>query len=101
MPAMLRLIGLVLATAITCASAAEGAPEVPIILSNAKCVDGQPVNAALDPVIIHVNGKAYSVRVASKENAEAIRKMDPAAALKAILAFNRELADKIPAAPKP
>lgn len=96
MPTMMRLIALVLVATITCAVAADGdAPEAPIALNNAKCVDGQPVNAGLEPVIIRVGGKAYLVRVASKENAEAIRKMDPAAALKAIVAFNRDLADKV------
>lgn len=96
MPALLRLIALVLVTAIACATAADGGPtEAPIPLNNAKCVDGQAVNQGLEPVVIRVGGKAYSVRVASKENAEAIRKMDPAAALKAIVAFNRDLADKV------
>lgn len=101
MPAMLRLIGLVLIAAITCTTAAIGAETgAPVALSNTKCIDGQPIDATLEPVVIRVGGQAYSVRVASKENAEAIRKMEPAAALKAIVAFNRDLADQVQIPPK-
>ena len=101
MPAMLRLIAFVFFTAITCAVAAEGAASTPVVLANTKCIDGQAVDAKIEPVIIRVGGKSYSVRVASQENAEAIRKMDPAAALKAIVAFNRDLTDQVHISAKP
>lgn len=98
MSTALRLIALVLVAALSAAGAAESDP---VVLTNAKCVDGQPVNAALEPVVIRVGGKSYQVRVASKENAEAIRKMDPVAALKAIVAFNRDLANQVQLPAKP
>ena len=102
MPVMLRLLMVVLIAATACATAADGASaDAAVALNNTKCVDGQPINPALDPVTIRIGGKTYTVKVASKENAEAIRKMDPAAAMKAIVAFNHELAGKVEIPAKP
>jgi len=101
MPILLRLF-LVAFISFASATAADGANADPaIVLSNAKCIDGQPINPALDPVTIRIGGKTYTVKVASKENAEAIRKMDPTAALKAIVAFNQDLAGKVEIPAKP
>ena len=102
MPILLRLLTVILAASMACTSAADGnTADTAIVLSNAKCIDGQPINPTLDPVTIRIGGKTYTVKVASKENAEAIRKMDPAAAMKAIVAFNHELAGKVEIPAKP
>ena len=102
MPILLRLLTVVLVASMACTSAADRTTaDAAIVLSNTKCVDGQPINPALDPVTIRIGGKTYTVKVASKENAEAIRKMDPAAAMKAIVAFNHELAGKVEIPAKP
>jgi hypothetical protein len=38
----------------------------------------------------------YAIRVSSRENAEAIRKMKPGEALRAVVAFNRDVAERLP-----
>lgn len=75
--------------------AAAIAAQDAVALNNARCIDGRAIDASIDPVTIRLGEKVYTVRVASKENAEAIRKMRPEEALKAIVAFNRDLADRV------
>lgn len=92
-----HLTGLLLALALVVPlAAADAAPEVPVRLANARCLDGRPVDPRLEPVVIHHQGRAYSVGVASRENADALRKMAPAEALRAIVATNRELSGQVP-----
>lgn len=59
-----------------------------VSLQNTKCIDGKPVDPLLESVLVRVDGVTYGVRVSSRENAEAIRKMRPEAALRAVVAFN-------------
>lgn len=84
----------VLLLASTALIAAE-ANSRPVPLENQRCIDGQPVNIAIDPALVRLGDQTYIIRVSSRENAEAIRKMRPEAALRAVVAFNRELADRV------
>lgn len=75
---------------------AQEAPEGIIPLMNARCIDGQPVDARLETVLVRVHETTYAIRVSSRENAEAIRKMRPEAALRAVIAFNdRSVSDRV------
>jgi hypothetical protein len=74
---------------------AEEAAGKTVKLDNHRCIDGQPVDPKLDPVLVKLGDTAYFIHVASKENAEAVRKMKPDAALRAVVAFNRELANQV------
>lgn len=80
---------------ILCCLVTMAAAQDTIALGNKRCIDGRPVDAGLDPVSIRVGDQTYSIRVASQENAEAIRKMRPEAALRAVVGFNRELSDRV------
>lgn len=86
------------------APAAAGASSTPagttIVLDNRISVDGAKVDPRLDPVIIHHAGKTYAVRASSPDTADAIRKMKPEEALKAIIVFNRDLETRISLDPK-
>jgi hypothetical protein len=92
----MRLLGILLAVACCFAPLVGEEASGPIQLHNARCIDGQKVDAALDPVLVRVDNVTYAIRVSSRENAEAIRKMKPGEALRAVVAFNRELADRLP-----
>ncbi len=85
---------LIAAVLLLCALATLQAAES-VRLDNQRCIDGQKVDPSLASVTITVDGTQYVVRVASRDNATAIAKMDPVAALKAILAYNRDLADRV------
>lgn len=75
---------------------AQDAPEGIIPLLNARCIDGQPVDSRLESVLVRVRETTYAIRVSSRENAEAIRKMRPEAALRAVIAFNdRAVSDRV------
>ena len=92
MAAFRYLVILLLGT--TLALAQEGGAVVPLL--NAKCIDGKPVDPQLESVLVRVDDVTYGVRVSSRENAEAIRKMRPEAALRAVVAFNdQEVAGRI------
>lgn len=87
---------LVLALAAVTAPAAEAAAEEAVKLANARCLDGRAVDPRLEPVVIRWGGKTWSVNVASRENADALRKMAPVEALRAVVATNRDLAGQVP-----
>ncbi len=75
---------------------AQDAPGGIIPLLNARCIDGQPVDSRLETVLVRVQETTYAIRVSSRENAEAIRKMRPEAALRAVIAFNdRSVSDRV------
>ena len=57
---------------------------------NANCCCGKPVDAKIDPVTIEVGETHHKIAVCSKECAEAVKKMDPAAAWKAVEAHNKK-----------
>lgn len=86
------LLSLVAMTALIAADPPEGV----VALMNSRCIDGQPVDARLEPVLVRVSETTYAIRVSSRENAEAIRKMRPEAALRAVIAFNdRSVSDRV------
>jgi hypothetical protein len=89
--AILRRLVLLLAFIAPALIAADAARESPIQVKNDLCIDGKPVDSRLEPVIIRWGGRAFAVRVSSPERAEALRKMSPGEALKAIIATNRSL----------
>jgi hypothetical protein len=78
------------------ASAASAEPDPAIvILDNRISVDGAKADPGLDPVLVTHAGTTYAIRPSSPETADAIRKMKPEAALKAVVVFNRELQPRI------
>jgi hypothetical protein len=56
---------------------------------NATCCCGKPVDATIAPVSIKVGDSDKKIAVCSKECAEAVKKMDPKEAWKAVEAHNK------------
>ena len=77
------------------AAAQSGSDAAIIVLDNRISVDGVKIDPALDPVLVTHAGKTYAIRPSSPETADAIRKMKPGEALKAVIVFNRELQDRV------
>lgn len=57
---------------------------------NAMCCCGKPVDAKVEPVSIKVGDADKKIAVCSKECAEAVKKMDPKEAWKAVEAHNKK-----------
>jgi hypothetical protein len=77
------------------ANAAAVPDAATIVLDNRISIDGAPIDPKLEPVMVTHAGKTYAIRPSSPETADAIRKMKPEEALKAIIVFNRELQTRI------
>ena len=57
---------------------------------NANCCCGKPVDAKIDPVTIKLGDGEKKIAVCSKECAEAVKKMKPEDAWKAVEAHNKK-----------
>jgi len=77
------------------AADAPTSAETVTMLDNRIAVDGSPVDPGQAPVLIRYGERTYSIKVSSPETADAMRKMKPLEALRAVLAFNRDLASTI------
>jgi len=80
---------------VSCA-AGEAPSSSPTLLGNTRCIDGHAVDAALEAVLIRLpDGRAFLVAVASRENSEILRRLEPVAAMRAVIARNRALAERV------
>ena len=58
--------------------------------TNANCCCGKPVDAKVEAVTVKVGDAEHKISVCSKECAEAVKKMDPKEAVKAVEAHNKK-----------
>ncbi|MBA3686895.1 MAG: hypothetical protein H0W72_16880 [Planctomycetes bacterium] len=78
-----------------CAPRAAAESAAIVALRNVLSIDGQGVDPNLAPVVVTYGDRCFAIGASSRETAEAIRKMRPEAALRAIVAYDRRLTDVI------
>ena len=64
--------------------------EAKAAVTNANCCCGKPVDAKVEAVAVKVGDAETKISVCSKECAEAVKKMDPKEAVKAVEAHNKK-----------